>query len=224
MLYGEFRELVKDTLARGDEPETPLYEENSGSTTTVLDRMIRMALHQIERQWDWKYMERLAEFSVEEGQQRIGLPANLKRIEWIRLTENEQFYYLRQMYGRDFPKPYKGVPQEYWLEGRAQLHLDVKADRDYEGQLLYTRYSDMSFDPESTNWVMDYAPDVLLARTMMNFAGWVREDTQIIYEHWNAMFQRNLEEMFNEDSRYSEANPTTQIGFADARSEYQKGY
>ncbi len=223
MYYGEFKELVKDTLARGDEPEVVLREQDDGSPApgaNVLDRMIRMALHQIERQWDFRFMERLVEFTVEEGQHRIGQPRNLKRIVWFRVTDGERQYYLLQDDGGWFALPQEGMPGRYWLEGRQQIFLDAKAPQALDGELLIIRFSDLPLADDGTVWILDHAPDVLLARTMMNFAGWVREDTKGIYDYWLRMFEDGITQILNEDSRFRESNPMGQLGYPDARAEY----
>lgn len=197
MNIGEFQELVEETAGIKKINSLPF---------------IKMAKEEIERKWDFRFMGFWADFTLEEGKNAVGQPSKLKRVEFLRFAIDDKFHYAKQVSPKMFQVE-EGIPEGYWVDGNRQFVFDKKPTEDLAGEVAGFKYTDFPKDDEGTHWMLDHGADLLLAKTMMNLAGYLREDTQAIYQYWQTMYQESLDSMLNEQARFEHGNHKLLVGY-----------
>jgi len=202
MNLGEFKELVEETAGRKKINVLPF---------------IKFAKEEIERKWDFRWMGLWADFTLSKGKNAIAQPKGLKRVEFLRFYYAGKWHYTEAVAPQE-EQVAEGIPQFYWIDGARQFVFDKEAFEDLSGEISGFRYTDFPKEDTGTHWLLDFGADALLAKTMMNLAGYLREDTQVVYQYWQGMYHEAVETMLNEQSRFEHGNHEMQMGYHVAGS------
>lgn len=91
-----------------------------------------------------------------------------------------------------------GIPQYYsHVRGEFELYPTPSEDTDFE--LLYFQRIESLSDSVTTNWLLDYAPDVYLYGSLMHSAPYLKEDERVAV--WAQMYSAAVQNLNAESER-----------------------
>lgn len=166
---GEFHSSVRDALGRGHALDAAI----AAST--------RRAVMWLERNADpgYAYMRKSGKLTLDASASFphiIDLPnERLKCLLMFRLATPDGYSYLTKIDPRDVSVLDIAKPQGYWYDGTRRMVLDAKPDEDYSAELLWVEFSAWSDDDDFRHWLLDFAEDVLFAKTMLGLSTYVRD-------------------------------------------------
>lgn len=174
MLLGELHETIRETIKRGS-----AYD-------AFIPRYVKQAVQFIERNYDFKYMERLTLIQTVAGDRVVEIPYYIKGVEFIRLvtsTPNSNYNYMTAVEARSQIRPETGAPSEFWRLGHNKLVFNPIPDASsYAGEALLKVYTgtDWPTKDDSRHYLLDVAPDLLIAETMLKMAVTVLRDARMV--------------------------------------------
>lgn len=176
----------------------------------------RFAAKWLERNYSLKSMERLQDVSVDGADTALSLGASrVKNIEWFRflLVGDEQgnFHYLEKGDPKDFSVFESARPKYYWFEeGTSRIVLSTKSDVDYSGEIFFNQFTDWPTDTSETNWWLEEAEDVLLARVLWQLSPIVRRPDLMSYKEATFEGVRTLI-LSDEEERFADHSPAMKV-------------
>jgi hypothetical protein len=161
----------------------------------------KMAARYIERNYTFQYMNIFATFEVDADAvepRLITLPARMKKDIFVRLVLDEGEYQpLQKIDPQQQHTLVTEVPTGYFLSGDDRIWLAQTPEEDYDGEIFYTRFTTWPTAPDATNWLLNYADDVLIAQTMVFMAPLLRDpDAGAL---WGAMNQMAMKSLLDAD-------------------------
>jgi len=151
-----------------------------------------------------KYMEQLQQRVTNGGAGPYSQPENCKIIKWIRLVARDldgtgTYKYLTKLdSGSDLAVITGEEVSCYWEDGRDWIWFNSILSQTTETtfEVYYDRFSG-PFQDDSTCWLFDYGMEVIVARAMMNFAGWLRQPT--IFPLYREQFTTGIKSLLKSD-------------------------
>jgi len=179
--YAELQTAIADTLNRDD-------------LASVIPTFISLAEAQISRDVRHWRMEKRAESDLTAGDQFHALPTDF--CEFVRLRINNFPLALmstdevqRERHKRD---DVSGQPIGYCLTG-GEIELFPTPDSAYSLVMTYIRTIPSLSDSNDTNWLLQYAPDVLLYGSLAQSAPYLHDDERIVV--WGALYTAGVDKL-----------------------------
>lgn len=178
MNYTAFQSLVSDSLARGS------------SVTALIPGWIQRAGQYLEQTQDWPYMRQYYSFTIDADAtypRSIALPSRVKHVDVVRILESTSAGGSYTVLLPVFPIELLSLPTQrpsgFWISERAYLWFDAIPDQDYDGEIVYSAYTDWeSLSGSDEPWFMANAQQLLLAQTVL-FAGPDLRDNDIMLRY-----------------------------------------
>jgi hypothetical protein len=203
-------DLVSDSLARGTtlDAEIPNY--------------VKQAALWFERNHNFAYMEKFGELTLDPDASQprvIDLPSQrVKEIKFIRyLDEDSIWNYIPRVDGENITKNEEGPPTAYWLSGKNYIILDNTIQEETELELQWYEYTEWPTDTSATNWLIEFAPDFLVAQTLLLMAPRLRDKR--LREEYTAQRNEALRTLLLEQDTYEQADRSVIMKY-DSRSSY----
>lgn len=167
MTLGTILDMVSEEINRGS-----VYD-------SIIPNYIRHAALWFERNYTMKYMERFVEFTIDpeaSNPRALPFPETPKAIKFFRIPRDDgRYWYLKKIEPVAVPTwDEDEIPHAYWLDGVDYIWLDRVPDQEYSAEMSYDRYTTWPTDTSATNWLIQYAEDWLVSRTLYLIAGRVR--------------------------------------------------
>jgi hypothetical protein len=194
----EFTAQIKGNIRRGS------------SQDANIPGWIRKGALWIERNHTLQYMMKFAEVDIdpdvdEDIRYVTLLDTRIKAVKMFRWVNTDgTFAYMSLKDPQDYVNVETGQPAGYWLDGVSRIVLSSTPDSVLHGELHISRYSAWPTADSAHHWLLDFAEDVLEARTMMNFAKSVRDAEA--YTYWKGEFDLNLPDLYSAEYELSESN------------------
>ncbi len=169
----EFEQVIRDLCLRGN------------TLDSIIPVQIQSAIAFVERRYNFRAMQHYSALAITEPV--IGLPSQFKAMVWVRIEVDDDWQYLTL--SEPMTRSCIEIPDRYWIRNDKELHLWPSPDQTYDGQMLCYRYTSWADD----HWLLDRAQDVLLAKTMLNMLPVLRDDNQMVAQHWQAQFADGLQ-------------------------------
>jgi len=191
--YAELQTAIADFLNRDD-------------LTSVIPTFISLAEAQIARDVRHWRMEKRAESDLTAGDQFHALPTDF--CEFVRLKIED--YPLALMSTDEMQhERYKrgdasGQPTGYCLTG-GEIELFPTPDSAYSLVMTYIRTIPALSDSNNTNWLLQYAPDVLLYGSLVQSAPYLHDDERALV--WGALYTAGVDKL-NSSSDKAEMSGT----------------
>lgn len=167
MDLADFHTLVSSEINKGT-----LFDD-------VIPDYTRRSARWLERNYDFKHMERFVSFTVDSSAtepRAVSLPERCKSIEWLRIVNSDGSYtYLTQVDGSDVTGDDETTPTGYWLDGVEYFWFDNTPQEDLNMEMCYLQFTDWPTDTSQTPWFVANAEDVLLGQTIIMMAPRMRE-------------------------------------------------
>jgi hypothetical protein len=110
-------------------------------------------------------------------------PIDLKSYEYVRLY---------------WPNQAATAPPVYYCDyGYYNFLVAPTPDQDYEYELGYLQLPPLLSESNQTNWLTDYAPDVLLYSTLIESAPYLKTDDRL--QVWMQLYQAGLQSLNSQD-------------------------
>ena len=176
---------------------------NRDDLTAVIPTFIQLAEAQMNREVRHWEMEARASGQQSGGDQYMQVPADW--LETVRLiltgsgTSVVQLISLSGMADRRAKnEDLSGTPEFYsHVDGQFELYPTPSEDTDFE-LLYYQKISSLS-GSNTTNWLLDYAPDVYLYGSLLHSAPYLQEDARIAV--WAQMYSAAVQNLNNQSER-----------------------
>jgi len=207
MTLGELTTLVSSSIARGT------------SLDTQIPNFIRMAARWLERNHSFKYMERFGQFSFDisaNEPRRLSLPnSRVKKIEMARgvLTDGS-FQKQKQIDPEELNSIQVGMPKSFWLDGVNCLVFDKTPDENYTEELKWIEFTSWPTDAAAETWLLVHAEDLLLARTMLHMAPFMRD--QKLKTYWQELASTSLTTVLHTDAEMRGGSRSDVMNYAGA--------
>ncbi len=207
MTLGELISLVSSSIARGT------------SLDAQIPNFIRMAARWIERNNSFKYMERFGQFSFNteaNEPRRMTLPTDrLKRLEMVRgVYTDGSFQKQKHIEPVELNSIQSGMPKSFWLDGTSCLVFDKTPDENYVEELQWVEYTAWPTNAAAETWLLLHAEDLLLARTMMHMAPFMRD--QKLAAYWQELFTTSLNTVLHADADLRAGSRSDVMNYAGA--------
>jgi hypothetical protein len=172
--YTQFKAMVSNVINRGT------------SLDSTIPYAVQHAVEFIEQNNNLKYMERFVTFQLDPAlaePRALSFPGSgfCKSIIFVRIVEEDDstdetnFHFLTQIDPQDSKYFDGGRPDHYWLDGESYLWFDREPDEEYDGEMLFNKYSDIaSLGASDNHWLITRANGLLLCETMIHMAPWMR--------------------------------------------------
>lgn len=191
MTFGELQTVVADWLNRGD-------------LTATIPTLIKMAQLQIERKYNFKYMEKKTTSLVVSGG-LVTVPSDYKEVKYFHVIVDGEHIKLHKAVDRyiwgiyPYSTDQSGRPEMYALtEGRTKFLLRPYPDTNYSYELLYYAFSPVLSDPSDTNFLTNYAYDVLIYGALEHAAPYIKDDERVAV--WKMKRDEALRDLFNQEA------------------------
>lgn len=159
-------------------------EVNRGATAdAVIPTKILQSVQFIERNANYKYMEKLQKFDLFADatlEAPYILVDNLKEIRFIRTVDigldgAGKFCYLTSLYSHSDMRTLSiGNPSSYFLEGSEHVWFDAIPSEALDMHIGFYQYTG-TLAIDQTCWLFNNALDVVIAKTMQLMAPWMRQ-------------------------------------------------
>lgn len=212
MNLGDFHEVVSSALARG----TALDEQ--------IPSFVRQAARWLERNYTFNYMKQFVGVSIDVSEldtpRYIELGAQVpKAIPFFRWVMGDGSY---QKCDRVEASDQDSLtdataalpPTGFWLDGVRRLVLNQTPTEDLEGELRLDRYTAWSTDDDFEHWLIDYAEDVLLARTMIHLGA--RTKDRKLMEFYAPLFKDGITGLLLAEDELAYAGQTARMEYRPA--------
>lgn len=179
--YSELQTSIADFLNRDD-------------LTSAIPTFISLAEAQINRDVRHWRMEKRAESDLTAGDQFHALPTDF--CEFVRLKVSDYPLQLmstdeiqRQRYARGDST---GTPTGYCMTG-GEIELYPTPDSAHSLVMTYIRNIEPLSDSNTSNWLLEHAPDVYLYGALAHTAPYLQEDARIAV--WAALYQASVDKL-----------------------------
>lgn len=195
-------------------------EVNRGNTAdAVIPTKILQAIQFVERNGNYKYMEKLQEFDLFANasfEAPYILVDNLKEIRFIRIVDigldgAGSYKYLVKKESRDLLGISIGTPCLYSLEGSGHVWFNAIPQTALDMHIGFYQYTG-TLAIDQTCWLFDNALDVIIAKTMQLMAPWMRQpQLAIAYQPMletglKTLIKATEDERLTTPVRYGESN------------------
>jgi hypothetical protein len=188
--YTNLKSTISDFLNRDD-------------LDSVIPTFIQLAEAQMNRDIRHWEMEDRVSGQQSQGDQFMQLPSNWN--ETLRLiltgsgTSVVEFISLSGMASRRAKaEDAAGTPQ-YYCHVRGEFELYPTPDEDTDFELLYYAKIPALSDSNTTNWLLEYAPDVYLYGVLTHSAPYLAEDARLAV--WAQMYAASVQNLNNQSER-----------------------
>jgi len=187
---------------------------NRDDLTSVIPTFIQLAESQINRDIrHWK-METRAEATVDAGDDYIQIPADWLETIRIGLTEGDTFpldlISRAALADKRSGANNMAARPRYYTHADSQFRLYPTPDAEYDIELLYyAKVPDLATN--TTNWLLEYAPDVYLYGSLLHSAPYLQEDARVAV--WAQMYSAAVARLneASEKARYSGSGLTLKV-------------
>lgn len=176
---------------------------NRDDLTSVIPTFIQLAEGQMNREVRHWQMESRASGQQTGGDQYMQVPADwLETIRLILTGSGTSVVQLISLSGmadkRAKASDLAGTPEFYChVDGQFELYPTPSQDTDFE-LLYYQKISSLS-DSNTTNWLLETAPDVYLYGALLHSAPYLQEDARLAV--WAQMYSAAVQNLNNASER-----------------------
>lgn len=185
-------------------------EVNRGATAdNIIPTKILQAVQFIERNTNWKYMQKMFEFDLFTDatiEAPYILVDALKEIEFIRIVDVSMegaatYSYLTEFFS---PKDQMGIkignPCKYYRQGSGHIWFDAIPSEALDMHVGFYQFTG-TLQIDQSCWLFDNALDVVIAKTMQLLAPWLRQP--MLIGAYEPMLQQGMKTLFkaNEDMK-----------------------
>lgn len=211
MTLADFHDDVAEELKRG------------AAHTAMIPAWTRRAAFWIERAITLQHMQRFVTFTNNPDltqPRALPLPEpRLKEFLFIRITHDagqalEEYGYLTKCDPRDILRAEEDRPTKYWLDAYDFIWLDKTPPNAYTFEMSYTRFTTWPTDTTETPWLVTYAEDALLARTMLNAAPAVRMSEEM-RGRYREMLQESMQLLSNGQYSLENSDASDAMNYGD---------
>ena len=189
--------FVRDEVNRGD------------SADNVIPVKIMQAIQFIERNTNWKYMQKIFEFDLFTNASLEApyiLVDNLKEIEFVRIVDVSlegvaNYCYLEEYYSPKDQKTIKiGNPDKFYRQGSGHVWFNAIPSEALDMHVGFYQFTG-TLQIDQSCWLFDNALDVIIAKTMQLMAPWLRQP--MLVGAYEPMLQTGMKTLFkaNEDAK-----------------------
>lgn len=188
--FSELKTSIADFLNRDD-------------LTTVIPDFITLAEAQMNRDIRHWQMENRVDGQQTQGDQYMQLPADW--IETIRLhltgdgTSLVELISLSAMADKRANAEDQAGKPRFYAHVRGEFELYPTPDENTDFELLYYQKIPALSDSNTTNWLLDYAPDVYLYGSLVHSAPYLQEDARLAV--WAQMYAAAVQNLNNQSER-----------------------
>lgn len=188
--FSELKTSIADFLNRDD-------------LTTVIPDFITLAEAQMNRDIRHWEMENRVDGQQTQGDQYMQLPADW--LETIRLhltgdgTSLVELISLSAMADKRANAEDQAGKPRFYAHVRGEFELYPTPDEDTNFELLYYQKIPALSDSNTTNWLLDYAPDVYLYGSLVHSAPYLQEDARLAV--WAQMYAAAVQNLNNQSER-----------------------
>ncbi|MEW6096560.1 MAG: hypothetical protein AB1567_08550 [bacterium] len=189
MNFGDIQNKVADYLNRTD-------------LSTQIKDAINMAQRKLERQYNFNYMQVRTITSTSDNY--ISVPmgyysgatfisAPYKEVIHFKVKSGDTYYNLIREDEKIVMKDNKtGLPKYFcYLPNQTEFLVYPTPDKEYSFDLLFYRYSPTLTETTDTNYLTDYAPEILIYGALCELEPILMNDKRVIL--WKSLFQEALE-------------------------------
>lgn len=185
-------------------------EVNRGtSADNVIPVKIMQAIQFIERNTNWKYMQKIFEFDLFTNASLEApyiLVDNLKEIEFVRIVDVSlegaaSYCYLEEYYSPKDQKTIKiGNPDKFYRQGSGHVWFNAIPSEALDMHVGFYQFTG-TLQIDQSCWLFDNALDVIIAKTMQLLAPWLRQP--MLVGAYEPMLQTGMKTLFkaNEDAK-----------------------
>lgn len=185
-------------------------EVNRGaSADNVIPVKIMQAIQFIERNTNWKYMQKIFEFDLFTNASLEApyiLVDNLKEIEFVRIVDVSlegvaNYCYLEEYYSSKDQKTIKiGNPDKFYRQGSGHVWFNAIPSEALDMHVGFYQFTG-TLQIDQSCWLFDNALDVIIAKTMQLMAPWLRQP--MLVGAYEPMLQTGMKTLFkaNEDAK-----------------------
>jgi hypothetical protein len=173
---------------------------NREGFTTLVDQseyLIAMGQRRIHRECDLKAMEELITPAISAN--TLAVPADLIRIKDITLLQgwgNSEV--LAAPISEVMRDGVAGTPTTYTLIG-STLYFGPAPDQEYTAQLVYYKRLPILSSTDTTNWISENEPELLLFAALMEASMFLKDDARA--QMWEARFMALKESLAASETR-----------------------
>lgn len=170
MNLGDFHSLVRSAVKRGNSLDSDIVQYS------------KMAALWLERNYAFKHMEEFKLVQVLSSDRVLSLPTNkiVRSIKFLRFIQDDgRYLYLKRREIEEWETVDGDDIIAYSLVGDRDLVLNPTPTQDYEGEAVLYCYSDWPSGDASTHKLLEVAPDVLLAQTLLMMSITVLRDPKM---------------------------------------------
>jgi hypothetical protein len=188
--FSELKTSIADFLNRDD-------------LTTVIPDFITLAEAQMNRDIRHWEMENRVDGQQTQGDQYMQLPADW--LETIRLhltgdgTSLVELISLSAMADKRANAEDQAGKPRFYAHVRGEFELYPTPDENTDFELLYYQKIPALSDSNTTNWLLDYAPDVYLYGSLVHSAPYLQEDARLAV--WAQMYAAAVQNLNNQSER-----------------------
>jgi len=188
--YTELKSSISDFLNRDD-------------LTSVIPTFISLAEAQFNRDIRHWEMENRVSGQQSVGDQYMQLPADwIETIRFHLTSEGTNALELASLAAiadkRSNTEDEAGRPR-FYSHVRGEFELFPTPDSDYDFELLYYQKIPALSDSNTTNWLLDYSPDVYLYGSLLHSAPYLQEDARIAV--WAQMYSAAVTQLNAQSER-----------------------
>lgn len=188
--YTELKSSISDFLNRDD-------------LTSVIPTFISLAEAQFNRDIRHWEMENRVSGQQSVGDQYMQLPADwIETIRFHLTSEGTNALELASLAAisdkRSNTEDEAGRPR-FYSHVRGEFELFPTPDSDYDFELLYYQKIPALSDNNTTNWLLDYSPDVYLYGSLLHSAPYLQEDARIAV--WAQMYSAAVTQLNAQSER-----------------------
>ena len=156
---------------------------NRSDLDSVIPTFIDLAEAQMNRDIRHWEMENLVSGQQSQGDKYMQVPADwLETIRFIVTTDNPSTLELASLSAiadkRQNTNDAAGTPR-FYSHVRGEFELFPTPDEDTDFELLYYQKIPSLSDSTTTNWLLDYAPDVYLYGSLLHSAPYLKDDDRL---------------------------------------------
>lgn len=180
-------------------------EANKGTRlAAIIPGWVRRAATWLERNYSFTYMDRHVSFVLDPNasEPRIApIDGTVKSLNFIKRLDVDnplRRYDLERVAPQDTDLIEEGPPTQYWLDGHQWLWFNRVPNVIYTFHMSYVAYSAWPVGAADEHWLLDYAEDALLAKTMLLMAPGQREPEWL--QTYAGMYAEGLQTAITADS------------------------
>lgn len=174
MTLAELHTLIRANVGRGT------------ALNTEIRQLTKQAALLIERNHSFAYMEKFGAFTIDytsDDPEAVALPSRLKSIRFVRIVADDGAYTeLERIDAHDMSALGEGTPTAYWMDGESNIIINATPTENINYQIQWYEFTDWPSDTSETPWLCKWAPDLLVAETLILIAALTRDpNLRMIY-------------------------------------------